>query len=360
LRLYILGAGCSRNYSQGETEITGLKSPLDDDFFKMAKRLLSHKQMDRLFWMRLENLLQDLTRLYGDNNQNLCFGRGKENKLSVLGNSCLGLEKVMTEFYIRQELFERPIYEYGWQGISTSRGYRRLFTLIELIARTFEEALKGPSCEVHKSLAKRVKEEDQVFSYNYDLLIDHALRDEGKLTDEGYELTFNRVNDEGQWQSPEVNESKVKLLKLHGSLNWIRCSICGSNLLLRRNKIGRWSTSLPISCPKCHSKEQYMQRLIVPPLQAKNYADPAISYLWFKARRALRLAQEIVIIGYSLPPTDFAAEALLRVGIPHGKRNSIPISIINPDPKVVERFSQIFNPQKIVSYPSIETFFERA
>lgn len=222
----------------------------------------------------------------------------------------------MTEFYVRQELFERTVYEYGWRGISTSRGYRRQFTLVELIARTFEEALRGPSCEVHKSLAKRMREGDQVFSYNYDLLIDHALRDEGKLTDEGYELTFNRVKDEGNWQSPEGNESKVKLLKLHGSLNWLRCSICGSNLLLRSNKIGRWSTSLPKTCPKCNSREQFIQRLIVPPLQTKNYTDPAISYLWFKARRALIRIEEIVIIGYSLPTTDFAAEALLRVGMP--------------------------------------------
>lgn len=93
LKLYILGAGCSRNYSQGETEINGLKSPLDDDFFKMAKKVIFNKQMDRLFWLRLENFLQDLTRLYGDINQNLNFRKGKEEKLSVLGNSCLGFRK---------------------------------------------------------------------------------------------------------------------------------------------------------------------------------------------------------------------------------------------------------------------------
>ena len=51
--LYILGAGCSRNYSQSATEISGLLSPLDKDFFLMAKRLLIHKKMDRRFDERL-------------------------------------------------------------------------------------------------------------------------------------------------------------------------------------------------------------------------------------------------------------------------------------------------------------------
>jgi NAD-dependent SIR2 family protein deacetylase len=201
---------------------------------------------------------------------------------------------------------------------------------------------------------------DVVFSYNYDLLIDNALRQKRKLTDDGYKLTFHRVYDEGEWLSPDVQRSSIKLLKLHGSLNWIRCTICGSNLLVRREKIGEWATSLPSSCPKCFSKKEFMQRLIVPPFQTKNYADPAISYLWFEASKALRKIEEIIIIGYSLPTTDFASEALLRVALSRKKRNRIPVTIVNKDPTVVRRFSEIFNDQKIAHYPSMVAYLERA
>ena len=69
----------------------------------------------------------------------------------------------------------------------------------------------------------------------------------------------------------------------------------------------------------------------MPPFHTKNYADSAISYLWFEASKALRRIEEIIIIGYSLPTTDFAPEALLRVALSNKKRNNIPVTIVNTD-----------------------------
>lgn len=358
-KLYIVGAGCSRNYTQGLTDIPDLKSPLDRDFFKMAKRLLKHKSMDLKFRERFNYLLKDLIQMFGEGSSNVQTRLNSEEKLSILDSPKLGLEKVMTEFFIKKELFERPTYQYGWQGAGGSIGSKRLYTFVELIARTFEEALRGPICEKHLALAERMTRGDFVFSYNYDLLMDNALRRKGRLTDEGYGLTFNRVYDASQWLGPEIDESEVRLLKLHGSLNWIRCSICGSNLLLRKGKVGEWITTIPNKCPKCHSEEEYMQRLIVPPFQTKNYTDPAIGYLWFEAVKALRKIQEIVIIGYSLPLTDFASEALFRVGINRIRRKRLRVTIVNPNDAVPSRFSEIFNPKEIVTYKSLETFLRR-
>ena len=84
----------------------------------------------------------------------------------------------------------------------------------------------------------------------------------------------------------------------------------------------------------------------MPPLLNKNYLDREINYLWREARRLLTRINEIVIIGYSLPPTDFASEALLS-GIPWEVQKNIPVTIVNPDEKVKDRFSRLFNPDTI-------------
>jgi hypothetical protein len=97
-----------------------------------------------------------------------------------------------------------------------------------------------------------------------------------------------------------------------------------------------------------------MQRILVPLLLTKNYADSAINYLWFEAFKALQQATEI-IIGYRLPPTDFASEALLRTGL-REKRHEIPVTIVNPDSSVKARFSEIFSLTNIKQVSSLDEF----
>ena len=75
-----------------------------------------------------------------------------------------------------------------------------------------------------------------------------------------------------------------------------------------------------------------------------------------EAERSLEEVEEIVVIGYSLPTTDFASETLLRIGIKGSMRNKIPVTIVNPDPKVAQRFSRIFNPKTITSIKNFDEY----
>lgn len=62
------------------------------------------------------------------------------------------------------------------------------------------------------------------------------------------------------------------------------------------------------------------------------------------------------MIGYSLPTTDFASETLLRIGIEGLMRDKIPVTIVNPDPEVNQRFSKIFNPKRITSMKDLDEY----
>jgi hypothetical protein len=72
-----------------------------------------------------------------------------------------------------------------------------------------------------------------------------------------------------------------------------------------------------------------MKFMIVPPESAKSYDVEPIGKIMLNAYTSLRAATRVVIIGYSLPPSDQHAEALLRFGI---KRESLEsLVIVNPD-----------------------------
>jgi NAD-dependent SIR2 family protein deacetylase len=250
----------------------------------------------------------------------------------------------------------RPTFGYHERGDSR---YDQLGALVELVAVTITEALRGPVCSKHRKLADLMKHGDIVFSYNYDILMDSALRGCQKLTDKGYLLDFYRVYNDAGWEEPQKEASPISILKLHGSMNWIRCSFCGSVLLLRRQKTGEWLTSVPNSCPRC-KQPGYLERLLIPPLLNKNYTDRDMNYLWLEAQRSLSNIEEVVIIGYSLPPTDFASETLLRTGTLWATRKNLPVTIVDPDPKeeVKTRFSRIFNPNKIEMKASLDEYLD--
>jgi hypothetical protein len=209
------------------------------------------------------------------------------------------------------------------------------------VAITIQEALRGPICQQHLKLAESLSQGDAIISFNYDLLMDNALRISKKFSDSGYLLPFHKALGDNGWESLQNISSEVSLLKLHGSLNWLHCSYCNSYLLTRSEKIGMWC-SKPDRCPVCKESDIYLERIIVPPLLAKDYSVHPLKYLWNRAINHVMSAREIVIIGYSFPPTDFGTEALLRVGLSNFLQNRVHFTIVNPDESIFTRFKETF------------------
>lgn len=118
-----------------------------------------------------------------------------------------------------------------------------------------------------------------------------------------------------------VNPVPIKIIKLHGSLNWKYCNCCNQTLLtpwdrtidLHRGKF------LGFTYPE---KEKYeyvcpldgteFQTLIMPPTYIKSLNQPVISQLMSEASREIRDAKKIVFIGYSLSDADVHIKALFR------------------------------------------------
>ena len=315
--LYILGAGCSRNYSQATHRIRGLKSPLNRDFFKMASLVIENTGMkaDSLFMGEIHALIRKIAPLYGRNDAGLDFFDSTE----------LSLEDVMTMLDIDNRLFS-PNADQKMRSTES----RELRAIKELLVRTMDYALMGSPCSKHNALAQRMKAGDVVISFNYDILIDNALFNLGKMTDSGYKVNFFKVNQDGQWMRLDEKLSEITLLKLHGSLNWVRCGLCGSLFLYRFRKqtlIG----AQEFQCPRCSSGEIYAKRMIIPPIQSKDYGDSDILFLWIQTDRIMRDFSRIICIGYSFASTDFDMVALMRRF--RAKQARIPeVHLVDPDP----------------------------
>jgi hypothetical protein len=287
----------------------------------MAKKVILQGGVDPTLLPMIDQLIEDLRRLYGydppdlntvsilGNEQRIIREPEYERFLEVLDDKRLSLEKVMTQLSLEKEIFLRlpPFLGYKENG---KDGYSDLLApLVELVAITISKALEGPPCSKHMKLADAMEKGDAVISFNYDILMDNALRNSNRLTDNGYLVPFQRILDNQEWKRPEEKMSDVVLLKLHGSMNWLHCTNCNSYLLMRHEKIGPWYTSLPKYCPNCRAPNSY-ERVIVPPLLSKNYSVQPIDYLWRQAGEYASRAREIVILGYSFPYTDFATETL--------------------------------------------------
>ncbi len=109
-------------------------------------------------------------------------------------------------------------------------------------------------------------------------------------------------------------KSKVHIYKLHGSLNWepdygdqIRLSFFSDDQKL---------TPYEGKCPASWIMPSFI----------KNFSVPLLD-VWQKACHALNIADEIIVIGYSLPKEDSAACLLLGTNQIEDKK----LIIVDPD-----------------------------
>ncbi len=135
---------------------------------------------------------------------------------------------------------------------------------------------------------------------------------------------------EGRVFSPSANYTRIHLLKLHGSINW------------------HYSGEIGATSEQIYYSEGYVPDLvpfIIPPVLDKNssYTHTTLKTLWSFGADYLKLANEIYIIGYSLPETDLPVNFYLQENIRPGAKVYVINKPTNSDVlnKLKERYAQI-------------------
>ena len=174
-----------------------------------------------------------------------------------------------------------------------------------------------------KRLMDPLPNDATVITFNYDLLLDQEQiiagsprpPDASDLRDQ-YQHFYQRVVQNERF--PFEQSFTGLFLKMHGSLNWFRCTsgACpwSRDIRLDLDIEGCLTRALGIhvgeeSCNYCGSNTI---PLIVPPLLHKPILeDSLIRAIWGLARQKLSDAAAVVVIGFSAQPTDFYASWLL-------------------------------------------------
>lgn len=156
-------------------------------------------------------------------------------------------------------------------------------------------------------------DETTIITFNYDLILERYLFSRGEwLPHDGYGFEITNM--------PEIYPryripSRVKILKLHGSLNWEFDDLFRRKLELEwvdDNQLSFFPGYL-IKDPKNHFTYQgkHPASAWILPSWIKQFHYPELMAVWKSAAEALANADEIVVIGYSLPKEDVASGALI-------------------------------------------------
>ncbi|MGB7256983.1 MAG: SIR2 family protein, partial [Pseudolabrys sp.] len=160
---------------------------------------------------------------------------------------------------------------------------------------------------LHRKILSRVEKGDTLATFNYDTIIEESMpiSSSSWTPREGYGIDVTGVKKgwAKKWfdshKIEEGTKSEIKLLKLHGSINW---------RLYKNNKVTLKARPYAVKGKK--GKPDFENSAFVPPGWHKRVNRQPYSTIWRKARLEFDRCKTLVIVGYSLPDTDLIARAL--------------------------------------------------
>jgi hypothetical protein len=180
-----------------------------------------------------------------------------------------------------------------------------------------------------------------IISTNYDVAVETELFEEyGKeRVPEHFDFGFD-------WRDPYVSKGvphprpsnpDVRLYKLHGSLNWLRCDMCEHIYINVYGTIAHLGFERGTdSRNTCHCNHSRLRHVIIAPSLIRDVRDVNLLETWKHSLELLRTADEWIIIGYSFPPEDIAIRSLfLRAR--QGRANAPSITVVQKGDDVVVR-----------------------
>lgn len=205
-----------------------------------------------------------------------------------------------------------------------------------------------------------------IITFNYDIALDYALH-------------YQRVRCDYCLDSA-VHPDSLRLLKLHGSLNWVHCPNCNmtfnwdwaelaksppfQSVLMRVLARGPASVEMPIASwlphlnHNCGKALTLPQPVIVPPTWSKGEYHRQLQTVWQQAASALCEANSIVVSGYSLPETDHFFRYLFALGT-MGNTRLKRFVVLDPNiEKVSPLFQRLLGPIVKDRYQPVEKPFD--
>lgn len=333
-KVFLLGAGFSKSVS---------KTPLSRELFPLIydkaikeepnrPQEVSDRDMFLSFNDKLQNSLQPFIEILknGDTPPNTSEeypGMYFPDIETVCTMLDLNIEKPFLPEGIGVDLKSCPIQFI--EGFTVDK----LKSVRNFIHQKIVELLLPSSLNIDENLLDKtvsiIEKGDTVISFNYDLLAEQGLLKHGLWNPkDGY--CIGEVKEEELDLLVNLNQSEVKVLKMHGSVSWKSPSWLNTDIeILLKDPYMDTPFFKEINTKKNDVKKKYtlyQSHHVILPTFMKFYRNNWEIKLVKLAVNALSSAEEVYIIGYSLPEADAMANFLIS-----SIRSDTCIKIINPD-----------------------------
>ena len=305
----MLGAGATRGaFPHVRVKGKKIRAPLNWDFFKVAESFVRAHGNAGGFAKRYDRI----RKVFRD-------------EFPTRGRWPIPMEEAVSLLYVSKDFPE--IY-------APSRGRRRdpgTRREIEDFLRLTFGILSAIEAKVDRTnlyarLVSQLDAGDTILTLNYDTLLDSALVDAGWDPANGYGLIGGSGKVRWTRTKPKASArlAGVKLLKLHGSLNWyVRGSFSHLSEIFEKKP-----SKIVISRIPRVNEFAHFVRQIAPPIYGKFFGHKHWRTLWAAAHEALLDAEVLAVVGCSLVDTDFHLGGMLSHAVKMRKNGHRPFTLV--------------------------------
>ncbi len=290
--VFILGAGATRGaVPHVLVNLKRIKPPLNRDFFTVLETFAKAESGGNRISSRFSALKKALKRDF-----------------PTKGQWPMPMETAFSLLYISKDF---PEIFSGSAGRPRDAGSRR--EIEDFLRLTFALLNRitalADSSNLYAKLVAALEPKDTVITLNYDTVLDGALLSQGWNPISGYCVTGGRHKFKWHISRPPLTSSlaDVRLLKLHGSLNW---QVKGTYKYIQKVFEAKPSRVILSISPGPNESRGFI-RQIIPPVYGKFFQHSHWQHLWHTAFDSVVNAEMIVVVGCSLVDTDFHLTGIL-------------------------------------------------
>jgi len=308
---FVLGAGASRGVSYARTR--DMLSPLDRDFFDLLQRLEPQdKDEPAVAWV-----VGQMTTLPLEHRRSL--------------------EKAFYTLHLRSYLRRKLA------GADRSGEEAVVSQFARAVVALLRKAHGTQTCENHKLLFKSLNPADAVVSFNYDLVVERALR----ACAEGRKIPFSPAM-YCLKRDDQPPKGLPKILKLHGSVNW---DLHENELKVRT---GAWDDFEDAPGYRGYSGDGTKFPILLPFWDKQVTREPWLTP-WQRAHEQLRETKHIIVWGFSLPTTDVKVRELFAISVPQDGAQR-RLCVIDPSQAARDRWRELLPNAQYWEYDNIKAF----
>lgn len=167
-----------------------------------------------------------------------------------------------------------------------------------------------------------------IITTNYDMVIDKAFCTEATNSQIDFGIEYRDIARDIIIYPQDI---KLRYYKLHGSLNWLMCNMCGRYYINPAGSIAhqefRTATDWGNTC-HCN-KDMRLKSVLVAPSIVRDIRDSNLLQIWKAAVKAISQADKLILIGYSLPAEDLAIKSIILRGLNSSvKRDKLEVDVV--------------------------------